>query len=155
MFGHNGRMRADLIELARSIDLAVLGDRVRKTRQRASLTQAEVAGEAVSVGYISRIESGQRRPDPQVLESIAGRLGVTAEELLRGVAPDRVTELLVQLNHAELELATGSVAQALETVDRILAEPEVEDLPDLERDASYLRASALEATGDVQSAILL
>lgn len=148
-------MRADLIELARSIDLSLLGERVRKSRQRASLTQADVAGKEVSVGYISRIESGQRRPDPQVLESIAGRLGVTVDELLRGVAPDRVTELLVQLNHAELELATGSVAEALETVDRILAEPEVEDLPDLERDASYLRATALEATGDLQSAILL
>ncbi len=148
-------MRADLIELARSIDLTVLGDRVRKTRQRATLTQADVAGETVSVGYISRIESGQRRPDPQVLESIAGRLGVTAEELLLGVAPDRVTELQVQLNHAELALATGSITQALETVDRILAEPEVEELPDLERDASYLRAAALEATGDLQSAILV
>ncbi|GAA4727384.1 hypothetical protein GCM10023350_07870 [Nocardioides endophyticus] len=148
-------MRADLIELSRSIDLALLGNRVRKSRQRAALTQADVAGEKVSVGYISRIESGQRRPDPEVLESIAGRLGVTAEELLLGVSPDRVTELLVLLNHAELELATGSVAQALETVNRILAEPEVEDLPDLERDASYLRATALEATGDLQSAILV
>jgi tetratricopeptide (TPR) repeat protein len=147
-------MRADLIELARSIDLSLLGDRVRRSRQRAALTQADVAGEKVSVGYISRIESGQRRPDPQVLESIAERLGVTVEELLVGVAPDRVTELMVQVNHAELELATGSPARALETVDRILAEPEVEDLPDLERDASYLRAAALEATGELQAAIL-
>jgi transcriptional regulator with XRE-family HTH domain/Tfp pilus assembly protein PilF len=147
-------MRADLIDLSRSIDLAVLGMRVRQTRQRAGLTQAEVAGETVSVGYISRIESGQRRPDPQVLESIAERLSVTAEELLVGVAPDRVTELRVELDHAELELATGSPAQALETVDRILAEPDVEELPDLERDASYLRARALELSGDVSAAII-
>lgn len=40
-------------------------------------------------------------------------------------------------------------------MDRILAEPAVEDLPDLKRAASYLRAAALEATGDFQSALLL
>jgi tetratricopeptide (TPR) repeat protein len=59
-----------------------------------------------------------------------------------------------ELAHAELELATGSPAQALETVDRILAEPDVEELPDLERDASYLRARALELSGDVSAAII-
>jgi transcriptional regulator with XRE-family HTH domain len=148
-------MRDDLNDLARSIDLTVLGDRLRRTRQRAGLTQAEVAGDAMSVGYVSRIESGQRRPDPDLLEAIAARLGVTVDELLVGVAPDRVLGLRVELDHAELALATGSPARALETVDRILAEPEIEDLPDLERDASYLRARALEATGDLQSAILL
>jgi transcriptional regulator with XRE-family HTH domain len=148
-------MRDDLITLARSIDPVVLGERVRTTRLRAGLTQAHVAADAVSVGYVSRIESGQRRPDPELLEAIAERLGVSAEELLVGVAPARVTELRVELDHAELGLATGSATQALEIVDRILADPAVEDLPDLKREASYLRAGALEATGDLQSAIIL
>lgn len=147
-------MRDDLIDLAHTIDPLVLGERVRTTRLRAGLTQAQVAGSSMSVGYISRIESGQRRPDPQLLTAIADALGTTVDELLVGVAPDRVIELRVQLDHAELALVTGSIDQALETVDRILAEPAVEDLPDLDREASYLRARALEASGDLQSAIL-
>ena len=148
-------MRDDLLDLARSIDPTVLGDRVRTTRLRSGLTQAQVAGSEMSVGYISRIESGQRRPDPQLLAAIAEAIGTSVDELLVGVAPDQVIQLRVQLDHAELALVTGSIDQALETVDRILAEPATEDLPDLEREASYLRARALEASGDLQSAILV
>ncbi|MFC7495946.1 MULTISPECIES: helix-turn-helix domain-containing protein [unclassified Nocardioides] len=147
-------MRDDLLELCRTIDLSILGDRVRSTRLRAGLTQAQVAGDAVSVGYVSRIESGQRRPDAQLLETIAGALGVSAEELLVGVSPDRLTELRVELDHAQIALATGSTEQALEIVGRILADPAVENVPDLEREASYLRANVLEVSGDVPGAII-
>ncbi|MBB3043510.1 helix-turn-helix domain-containing protein [Nocardioides sp. LMS-CY] len=147
-------MRDDLLELSRTIDLATLGGRLRSARLRAGLTQAQVAGDAVSIGYVSRIESGQRRPDPELLEALAGSLGVTVDEILVGVSPDRVTELRVELDHAQLALATGSGGQALEIVDRILADPAVEELPDVKREASYLRASTLELTGDVPAAII-
>ncbi len=147
-------MRDDLIDLLRTIDRAQLGERIRTARLRAGLTQTQVAGDAVSVGYVSRIESGQRRPDTGLLVGIADRLAVTVDELLLGVAPDRIAELRLQLDHAELALATGSPDQALEIVSRILADPAVEELTDLRRSTCYLRASALEATGDLQEAIL-
>jgi tetratricopeptide (TPR) repeat protein len=148
-------MRDELLMISRTIDPLVLGQRIRTARQRRGLTQAQAAGTAMSVGYVSRIESGQRRPDPELLELIATAVGTSVDELLIGVAPGRLIELRVELDHAELALATGSPAKALETVDRILAEPETEDLPDVHREASYLRAGALEATGDLQSAILV
>lgn len=148
-------MRDDLLELSRTIDPPVLGERIRAARLRSGLTQAQVAGEAMSVGYISRIESGQRRPDPELLEQIAGRLEVDVEELLVGVAPDQLVELQVALDHAELALATGSPAAALEPLARILVDPRSEPVPDVRRRASYLQASALEATGDLQGAILV
>jgi len=147
-------MRDELLMISRTIDPAVLGERIRTARLRAGLTQAQAAGTGMSVGYVSRIESGQRRPDPELLELIAAAVGTSVDELLMGIAPDRLIELQVELDHAELALVTGSATQALEIVDRILAEPAVEDLPDLEREASYLRAGALEASGDLQSAIL-
>lgn len=147
-------MRDDLIELSRTIDPAILGDRLRSARLRVGLTQAQVAGDTVSVGYISRIESGNRRPDPALLETLAGRLGVDVEEILIGVAPDRALQLRVELDHAELALATGSPAAALEPLARILVDPATEPLPEVRRRASYLRAQALEATGDLQGAIL-
>lgn len=147
-------MRSDLLELSRTIDLPILGRRIKSARLRAGLTQAQVAGDALSVGYVSRIESGQRRPDPELLQSIADALRVSVDELLVGVSPDRLTALRVDLDHAELSLATGSPEQALEIVDRILADPAVEDLPDVQRPASYLRARALQLTGDVSAAII-
>ena len=154
IFGHNGDMRDDVIHLLQTIDAALLGERIRAARLRAGLTQAQVAGDAVSVGYVSRIESGQRRPDVRLLASIADRMSVAVDELLMGVGRDRVAELQVGLDHAELALATGSAAEALEKVEQVLADPATAGLPELRRSAGYTRAAALEATGDLQRAIL-
>lgn len=147
-------MRDDLIDLLRTIDATVLGARIRAVRLRAGLTQSQVAGDAVSVGYVSRIESGQRRPDTGLLIGIADRLAVTVDELLLGLAPDRIAELRLQLDHAELSLATGSPADALENVTRVLADPAIAELAELRRSAGYVHAGALEAIGDLQAAIL-
>ena len=86
--------------------------------------------------------------------AIADRLAVTVDELLLGVAPDRIAELRLQLDHAELALATGSPAEALETVTRLLADPAIAELAELRRSAGYVHAGALEASGDLQAAIL-
>ena len=148
-------MRDDLIDLLGTIDAAVLGDRIRTVRCRAGLTQSQLAGDAVSAGYVSRIESGQRRPNAGLLTEIADRLAVTVDELLLGVAPDHVAELHLQLDHAELALVTGSSADALEGVSRLLAKPAIATLNELRRRAGYVHAGALEAIGDLQSAILV
>ncbi len=147
-------MRDDLVDLLRSVDAAVLGERIRTVRCRVGLTQAQVAGDAVSVGYLSRIESGQRRPNAELLVEIADRLAVTVDELLLGVAPDRIAELRLQLDHAELALVTGSPAEALESVSRLLSDPAIAELAELRRSAGYVHAGALEALGDLQAAIL-
>ncbi|WP_295656123.1 helix-turn-helix domain-containing protein [uncultured Nocardioides sp.] len=147
-------MRDDLIDLLQTIDPALLGERIRAARLRAGLTQAHVAGDAVSVGYVSRIESGQRRPDTRLLTRIADRVSVPVDELLLGVARDRVAELQVALDHAELELATGSPADALARVEQVLADPGTAGLGTLRRSAAHVRARALEAVGDLQRAIL-
>ncbi len=147
-------MRDDLVDLLRSVDAAVLGERIRTVRCRVGLTQAQVAGDAVSVGYLSRIESGQRRPNAELLVGIADRLAITVDELLMGVAPDRIAELRLQLDHAELALVTGSPAEALESVSRLLSDPAIAELAELRRSAGYVHAGALEALGDLQAAIL-
>ena len=147
-------MRDDLIDLLRTMDAAVLGDRIRTVRLRAGLTQSQVAEGAVSVGYVSRIESGQRRPDAGLLIGIADRLAVTVDELLLGVAPDHIAELRLQLDHAELALVTGSPADALQSVTRLLSDPAIAELAELRRSAGYVHAGALEAIGDLQAAIL-
>jgi len=147
-------VRDDLVDLLRTIDAAVLGERIRTVRCRVGLTQAQVAGDAVSVGYLSRIESGQRRPTAGLLIGIADRLAVSVDELLMGVAPDHIAELRLQLDHAELALVTGSPADALESVTRLLSDPAIAELSELRRSAGYVHAGALEATGDLQAAIL-
>jgi transcriptional regulator with XRE-family HTH domain/Tfp pilus assembly protein PilF len=147
-------VRADLLELSKTVDPGVLGARVRAARLRAGLTQTQLAHELMSTAYVSRIESGQRRPDPALLESLAQRLHVTVDELLLGADPDLVAELRVRLDHAQLSLATGDARTALNQLTALLEDPALASLADLCREVSYARAGAYESTGDLQSAII-
>jgi len=152
-------MDTKLAELSKSIDPAILGRRLRNARVAAGLTQTEAAGGDASTAYISRIEAGQRRPDLKLLGALADRLGTTVEELLVGITRDKRAELELELDYAELSLASGSAAEALTRTGAILAELTGSDatMPNgaaLDRPARFVRAFALEATGELDDAIL-
>ena len=66
-----------------TIDPAVLGARIRAYRRAAQLRQRELVDEAgISVAYLSRIETGARRPSVAVLQRIAARLKADVDRLL-------------------------------------------------------------------------
>src|SRR5258708_19314532 len=52
-----------------------LGDRVRSARGDAGLTPPRLAGDELTKGFISQIESGLVRPSIRSLQHIASRLG--------------------------------------------------------------------------------
>ncbi len=150
-----GHVDLYLAELSRSIDAAELGRRIRTARVAAGMTQAQVAADDVSAAYLSRIEDGQRRPEAGLLERMAGRMGVSLEDLLLNVPRDRVQELRLAVDYAELSLVSGDGAAALKAVDKVLADEAVANVPPVLRAAKQVRAGALEVTGDLDAAIVL
>lgn len=151
-------MDPDLLTACRTVDPAVLGPRVRAARIRAGLTQAEAAGSQMSTAYVSRIEAGQRRPDPTLLAALAERVGTSVEQLLTGVTREQGPELRTLLSWVELSLATGEPGRAAEQlagVDTELAALPGDALPDVRREAAWLRARLREVAGDLDGAILL
>jgi tetratricopeptide (TPR) repeat protein len=147
-------MDPHLAELSRTIDAGELGRRIRAARLAAGMTQAAVAADEVSAAYLSRIEDGSRRPEVGLLERMATRMGTTLEELLLGVSRDKLRELRLAVDHAELSLAGGEPQPALEHADRVLGEIPEGHFPDLQRAAQQVRAGALEAIGDLNGAIV-
>jgi tetratricopeptide (TPR) repeat protein len=141
-------------ELIKSIDPAILGRRIRSARVAVGLSQTEAAGGDVSTAYVSRIEAGHRRPDIVLLKKLATRLSTTVEELLLGITRDRYAELRLDLDYAELELASGDGARALTRAESVLAALPDSGLVEIERPARFTLAFALEATGDLDRAIL-
>ena len=131
-----------------------LGSRLRAARLARGWTQTELAGDMVSVGYVSRLESGHRRPNAEVLEALAQRLGVSTDQLLRGPTAPEQDELRLALDFAELSLENGEHAeaevQARQARDRARAIVHEE----LAGRATYLIARALESQGNVDDAIL-
>src|SRR5437879_4168843 len=62
------------------------GRRLRQLRTERQLTQAELAGDGMSTGYLSRLESGARQPTERALAHLASQLGVTTAELVETTA---------------------------------------------------------------------
>jgi len=62
--------------------LKVLGERLRKARGSAKLTQSEVAAKAnVSVNYYARIERGEENPTYERLQSIMKTLNIKSLDI--------------------------------------------------------------------------
>src|SRR3712207_5432150 len=134
----------------KAVDPAELGGRVRAARVARGLTQTALGHPEASAAYVSRIESGQRRPGPELLETFAGRLGVPVARLLDQSAALDPDEVRLQLNYAELALESGEVDESQRQSGEIL-----DGLPEgtagvagtLRDRACYLHARTLEAKG--------
>ncbi len=133
-------------------DPSVLGDRIRRLRQRRGLTQAGVAGADLSVAYISRIESGQRRPERATLELIASRLGTTVDHLLTGVGRDEAEDLRLSIRYADLALHSGDAAEAERRFSDVLSSLGDRRLKHIADQATWGQARAMEALGRLKDA---
>src|SRR4051812_50151271 len=65
-------------------DPVAVGQRLRKAREAAGLTQRELSFEGCTAAYVSRIEAGARVPSLQILREFGKRLGVSADFLATG-----------------------------------------------------------------------
>lgn len=141
-------------DLLKELDPSELGQRIRAARVAKGWTQTQLAGSDISVGYVSRIESGQRRPNSQTLDDLAARLGVPTEHLLRGVTAREYDEIKLTLDFAELSLETGqhleAETQARDAVDRA----KVASQDELVFRGRFIIARALEGQGSIDDAIL-
>jgi tetratricopeptide (TPR) repeat protein/DNA-binding XRE family transcriptional regulator len=84
-----------------SLEAMRLGERLRRLRANAGLTQSELAGERFSKEYVSQIERGKTRPTQETVEWLAGRLGVDPGFLASGVSSDQRGRVEAALARAE------------------------------------------------------
>ena len=125
-------------------DLAVLiGTRLRAARQRAGLTQREVAEPRYTKAYISALENGLIKPSMAALRFVATKLGTTASELLAD------TDLQWDRTEAELRLAAGDWQAAIDAWRTILER----GAADADRGIAFFASPAWEWTiaSDIRS----
>ena len=106
------------------VDYVLLGTRIKEQRQRRMLTQQQLA-EKVSLtpGFISRIETGKKKPSLEVLLSICEALNITLNDLLVGNQIPKendynaeIAEILSAYNESERRLIfeiTKAVCKAI------------------------------------------
>lgn len=146
-------MREDLEQALAEVDPAALGRRLKQARLAAGLTQPELGGERASAAYLSRVERGQRRPSPPLLEHLCERLGLSVELAVLGeVAPD-VRQMECEVGFAEIALATGSVDEAAQRVAALEAGAHGVLPTALAHRTVLVRAGVEAARGEIAAAI--
>lgn len=141
-------MAPELAHALTTADPAALGARIKAARVAAGLTQPQLAAGEASVAFLSRIETGQRRPSAELLETLAARLGVTVDFLVIGEGWEEARRLELQLDHAELSLVGGDAQIALDLARDARASANLSAVVGGETRARYVEAAALDALGD-------
>lgn len=94
-----------------------IGARIRAARERAGLTQRELASGRYTGAYISALEKGIAKPSMAALSFLADRLAVPVREFLGDETPAR-TRL-----EADIRLASGEWQAALDLYRGLLERP--------------------------------
>lgn len=151
---HNDRMDVHQVDLLKQTDPVELGGRLRAVRVAKGMTQSDVAGDSMSIAYVSRMESGQRRPTVKALTELARKLGVPVEQLLGAMTAGEADEVRLILDYAELSLESGSPLEASTRLREALARVDSCNVQDLSQRARFLQARAQEALGHTEEAII-
>ncbi|MFI1963363.1 helix-turn-helix domain-containing protein [Streptomyces pathocidini] len=118
-----------------------IGRRVQRLRTEQGMTQRQLAEPEYTAAYISTLESGKVRPSETALRYLAGRLGVSPDELATGRPTGLATELRLRLTDARQLLGAGEAARAAEQLRELLPTAEENGLDEE-------RADTLVALGD-------
>ena len=111
-------------------DPRAVGERLKKARVAAGLSQRQLAFSGCSPAYISRIEAGDRIPSLQLLRELGRRLGVSEDYLATGEEPQAQhfasleAEIALRLDDLERahELYTEAAVNATNARERSVAE---------------------------------
>ncbi len=111
------------------------GTKLRELREKAGLTQYELAEGIAASSFISLLEAGKRKPKPDLIVKLASRLGVPTEEL---VIDHSAQERELNLNTAKVALSSGDLELAEDFANQVLKHG-----PEGVQDAASLAASVL------------
>lgn len=140
--------------LLRAIDPVELGARLRAARESRGWTQTALADGDISIGYLSRIERGERRPTLKVVATLSRRMGIGIDELLVDERPRVEEEIRLGLDYAELALESGQALDAEHQARQHLARAVEANHAELAERGRFLLARSLEARGDLDEAII-
>ncbi|GAA0652508.1 helix-turn-helix domain-containing protein [Kutzneria viridogrisea] len=92
---------------------AHLGEHLRRLRAERGLTQRELAEPEFSRGYLWALEAGRKTPTDEVLRYLAGRLGVSEDDLRHGRPTGLAEDLRERLAQVRRRSAVGQVWAAI------------------------------------------
>jgi tetratricopeptide (TPR) repeat protein len=130
-----------------------IGNRIREMRIAAGMSQQHLARPDYSDSYISLIESGKRVPSPEVIQTLAIKLGVSVTYVRFGVDEAVLAAARTKLRVAFNLLDADQPADALTAFEEVLDVPNLTGFPGVVHRARRGKALALQVSGRIQDAI--
>lgn len=121
------------------------GRRLRLLRKARGLTQRDLAGDELSVSYVSLLEAGRRTPTPETVRILADALQCRVSELTGQENTLTTRPAILNLRFGQLALESGDADGARAHFESVLNKPDLEPL--LSTEARLGLARALEARG--------
>ncbi|MFE4536900.1 helix-turn-helix domain-containing protein [Streptomyces scopuliridis] len=93
------------------------GRRLKQLRRERGLSQAALAGDGMSTGYLSRLESGARQPTARAVEHLASRLGIGVAAFEESGATDSLAQALAIATSTDSDETFTTLERALRADD--------------------------------------
>jgi tetratricopeptide (TPR) repeat protein len=132
-----------------------VGERVRRLRVAAGLTQTELAGGRFTKEYLSQIERGRTRPSAEAVAWLAERLGVDGDLLLTGVSSAERSRWEAALARAEALTQQHRYAEAAPEFGAVRAASHAAAAKELELRALAGEGWARMQEGELNDALAL
>ncbi len=130
-----------------------IGTRLRRLRTAGGLTQRELGEPRYTHAYVSTIEAGRRRPSREALEHFAAKLGVRADELETGRAPDLEARLRLRLQEARVQISDGRSEEAAAGLRHVARDAKRYGLSRLEARVEEVHGLFLQRAGRPEDAL--
>lgn len=139
----------------RCVTTETIGQRLRRFRLEAGMSQRDLAEPLYTHAYVSTVEGGKRKPSRPAVEHFAGRLGKDVDEILTGRPPNLSARLDLELQEARRAVSAGYLDDATEAFEEVRDEARLFDLKRLEARAQQGLALCCELRGNLDEAIVL
>ena len=127
------------------MEILSLGEKIKRKRKEFNMTLKDLAGERITPGQISLVESGKSNPSMDLLEYLANSLNTTAEYLMESEEAQAEKICLFYENIAEALTLNGDLVQAEQNIENSLYYSEKYKL-------EYRKARDLSLRGDIYMA---
>ena len=102
------------------MEILSLGEKIKRKRKEFNMTLKDLAGERITPGQISLVESGKSNPSMDLLDYLANALNTSAEYLMESEESQAEKICLFYENIAEALTLNGDLVQAEQNIEKSL-----------------------------------
>ncbi len=123
------------------MEILSLGEKIKKRRKELNMTLKDLAGERITPGQISLVESGKSNPSMDLLEYLASTLNTSVEYLMESEETQAEKNCLYFENIAEAYILNGDINLGEQYIEKALYYAEKYNLEYRKAKNLYLRAN--------------